>query len=62
MIDFEITISCDVYPDFTKKVSGAYDFRLAVAKIMGDWNLYCQKMKKDTTPEVRKLIITTTVI
>lgn len=62
-MDYEIEIKCNCFPTFTQKAKGEiYDFRLAIAKVMSDWQQFCQKQKKDTTPEVRKLTITATVM
>lgn len=60
MTDFEIKIVSDVFPEYATKVSGSIDFRLAVAKVMGDWNMYCLKQRKDDTPEVTTITITAT--
>ena len=56
-MNYEITIKCDVYPDYSQKVGGVYDLRLAVAKVMADWNLYCTRMRKDQTKEIAEVEI-----
>jgi hypothetical protein len=52
MADFEVSIKSNVYPEYTEKIMGALDFRLAIAKVMTGWNEFCQRMRKDGDPEV----------